>query len=149
MLLLLGSKREISIACASFMVGGLVGVAVTLAIKKREKTVRYMEAVQIKYYSGAEVGFFLYLEVFNFFFWNAQSVSVVEDAIAPYECGDRDVLINVKAASVQIVDAHICSGYGRTLRRILRKLYKVPPPTFEVSFCGYFQVCSNPVLICL
>lgn len=60
MLLLLGSKREISIACASFMVGGLVGVVVTLAIKKREKTVRYMEAVQIKHYLGAEVIVFLW-----------------------------------------------------------------------------------------
>lgn len=59
-----------------------------------------------------------------------QSASVVEDALAPYECGDQDVLINVKAASVQIVDAHICSGYGRTLRRILRKLYKVHSPSF-------------------
>lgn len=50
---------------------------------------------------------------------------VVETAIAPDTCGDDEVLINVKAASVQVIDAQICSGYGRALRKILRRLYKV------------------------
>lgn len=54
-----------------------------------------------------------------------QYVNVVEDAIAPYECGDNEVLVNVKAASVHLVDLQICNGYGRTLRSILQKIYKV------------------------
>uniref|UniRef100_A0AAR5Q2S6 Enoyl reductase (ER) domain-containing protein n=1 Tax=Dendroctonus ponderosae TaxID=77166 RepID=A0AAR5Q2S6_DENPD len=100
------SKREISIACAGFVVGGLVGVAVGFALRRRENTVRYMEAVQISHYLGPE------------------SAAVVEDAIAPFECGDYEVLINVKAGSVHIIDAEICAGYGRTLRRTLRRLHK-------------------------
>ncbi|KAH1001097.1 hypothetical protein HUJ04_013353 [Dendroctonus ponderosae] len=49
------SKREISIACAGFVVGGLVGVAVGFALRRRENTVRYMEAVQISHYLGRKV----------------------------------------------------------------------------------------------
>ncbi|RZB89843.1 reticulon-4-interacting protein 1 -like, mitochondrial-like [Asbolus verrucosus] len=52
-----------------------------------------------------------------------QSAMVVENARAPSECGDNDVIISVKAASVQIIDAQICSGYGKTLRKILQKIY--------------------------
>lgn len=50
---------------------------------------------------------------------------MVEDALAPYDCGDYDVLVNVKAASVNLIDAQICFGYGRTLRKILGKMSRV------------------------
>lgn len=106
---LLGGKwtrREVSLACAGFLAGGLVGVAIGLAIRRRQTVVRYMEAVQISNYLGPE------------------AAVVVEDAQAPYECGDYDVLINVKAASVHIVDGQICCGYGRIFRRILRRIYE-------------------------
>lgn len=62
-----------------------------------------------------------------------QSATVVEDALAPYECGDYDILVNVKAASVQLIDAEICFGYGRTLRKILGKMNKV-----YILFLQYF-----------
>lgn len=57
MWVLLGSQREVTLACAGFIVGGLVGVAVGLAIKKNEPDVRYMEAIQISHYMGPEVTF--------------------------------------------------------------------------------------------
>lgn len=87
--------------------GGLIGVAVGFAIKKTQTPYRYMQAVQVVSYMGPE------------------SVAVLQDAQAPYECGDFDVLVNVKAASVQVIDAQICCGYGRNFRKILRKLYNV------------------------
>lgn len=108
------SRREISLVCAGFFVGGLVGVAVGLAIRRKDPVVRYMQAVQISHYLGPE------------------AAAIVEDAIAPYECGDFDVLINVKAASVQIVDAQICCGYGRNFRRILRGIYEQSPSDLPV-----------------
>lgn len=49
----------------------------------------------------------------------------MEDALAPYDCGDHDILVNVKAASVQPIDVEICFGYGRTLRYILGSFHKV------------------------
>lgn len=50
---------------------------------------------------------------------------MVEDAIAPQHCEGNEVLVNVKAASVQIVDVQICNGYGRMLRRLLSRYFKV------------------------
>lgn len=54
-----------------------------------------------------------------------QSACIIEDAHAPYQCDDHEVLVNVKAASVQSIDAQICSGYGKNLSRILRRIFKV------------------------
>ncbi|XP_050296293.1 reticulon-4-interacting protein 1, mitochondrial-like isoform X2 [Anthonomus grandis grandis] len=104
--LFLGSRREVGIACISFVIGGAVGLGVGLIIRRRETIYRYMEAIQISHYLGPE------------------GATVVEDAHAPYECGQHDVLVEVKASSVQIIDAQICCGYGRTFRRILRRIYK-------------------------
>lgn len=55
MWVLLGSRREITLACAGFVVGGLIGVAVGLAVRKSKPEVRYMEAIQISHYLGPEV----------------------------------------------------------------------------------------------
>lgn len=49
-----------------------------------------------------------------------KSVAVVEDAVAPYECGKNEILVNVKAASVNVIDTKICRGYGRRWRWLLK-----------------------------
>lgn len=100
------TTKETTLACAGFLVGSIVGVAIGLAIRKKEPIIRYMQAIWIEHYQGPE------------------SVTVVENAEAPYECGDYDVLVNVKAGSVQIIDSQICWGYGKTLRYILRRILK-------------------------
>lgn len=48
---------------------------------------------------------------------------VVENAQAPDVCSENDVIVTVKAASVHVIDAEICSGYGKTLRKILQRIY--------------------------
>lgn len=51
---------------------------------------------------------------------------VAEDAIAPkQECGNHEVLINVKAASVNEIDDSISKGYGKTIRSLLSKYTSV------------------------
>ncbi|KAJ8931594.1 hypothetical protein NQ314_015456 [Rhamnusium bicolor] len=99
------TKRDIYFGCAGFLIGGIIGLTLGLALRKKDPILRYMQAIQSNEHLGTE------------------SVTVVEDAIAPYECGDYDVLVNVKAASVQIVDFEICKGYGKTLRKILQRIY--------------------------
>ncbi|KAJ8948122.1 hypothetical protein NQ318_008475 [Aromia moschata] len=99
------TKRDIYFGCAGLFIGIVIGISIGLAVRKKEPVVRYMQAVQCNQYLGCE------------------SVTIVEDAIASYECGEYDVLVNVKAASIQIIDVNICNGYGRTLRKILQRIY--------------------------
>ncbi|KAG5888342.1 hypothetical protein JTB14_014571 [Gonioctena quinquepunctata] len=99
------TTRDICFACSGLMVGGLIGLSIGLTIRRKEAVLRYMKAIQCNNYLGV---------------W---SVTVVEDAFAPYECSEYDVLVNIKAVSVQIIDTQICNGYGRTLRRILQGIH--------------------------
>ncbi|XP_044744976.1 reticulon-4-interacting protein 1, mitochondrial-like [Coccinella septempunctata] len=100
------TKREIYIGLAGFVVGSIIGVVIGLSYHRQESVTRYMQAVQCRYYSGSE------------------SILVSEDAKAPHECAEHEVLIDVKACSVQVLDNYISHGYGRTLRRIMRKYYE-------------------------
>lgn len=105
---ILGKKwtsRDIYFACGGLIIGGIVGFSIGIAYRKREPILRYMQAIHCTNYLGAE------------------SITVAEDAFAPYECINNKVLINVKAASIQLVDIKICKGYGRNLRKILQRMY--------------------------
>ncbi|KAJ8925282.1 hypothetical protein NQ315_009110 [Exocentrus adspersus] len=108
------TKRDIYFGCAGFIIGGIIGLGIGLLLQKKAVVPRYMQAIQCNHYLGAE------------------SVTVVEDAIAPYECDEYDVLINVKAASLQRIDLQICNGYGRTLRKILCNVFKRSGSDFPV-----------------
>ncbi|EFA07672.2 Reticulon-4-interacting protein 1, mitochondrial-like Protein [Tribolium castaneum] len=99
------TKRDFCFLCAGFICGSIVGVVFAISIKKKESVIRYMQAVQCTNYLGIE------------------SATVVENARAPDVCRENDVIISVKAASIHVIDAQICSGYGRTLRKILQKIY--------------------------
>ncbi|CAH1164589.1 unnamed protein product [Phaedon cochleariae] len=99
------TTRDVYLACSGLIVGGLIGLTIGLTIRKREPLLRYMQAIQCTNYFGPE------------------SITVAEDALAPYECSEFDVLVNVKAASIQMIDVQICSGYGKTLRGILQRMY--------------------------
>ncbi|XP_019866811.2 reticulon-4-interacting protein 1, mitochondrial [Aethina tumida] len=99
------TKREIGFCCAGIVLGTIAGIAIGLMMSEKKTEFRYMQAVQCCNYEGTE------------------NVQVVEDAKSPYECKDNEVLITVKSSSVHIIDAQICSGYGRHLRRILGRLF--------------------------
>lgn len=75
----------------------------------------------------------------TFFF---KSATVVEDALAPYDCGNYDILVTVKAASVNVIDVEITSGYGKTLREILAATQKVQN-FFILTKFDIWIVCSK------
>nr|CAI5828998.1 unnamed protein product [Callosobruchus analis] len=100
------TRRDLFFACAGLLIGGSLGLMIGLSCRRTEPFVRYMQAIQCTNYLGT------------------QSIAVVEDAIAPHVCCENEVLVDVKAASVQYIDTQICSGYGRTLRKILQQIYK-------------------------
>ncbi|XP_057654664.1 reticulon-4-interacting protein 1, mitochondrial-like isoform X1 [Diorhabda carinulata] len=99
------TSRDIYFACGGLIIGGVVGLSIGIVYHKREPILRYMQAIHCTNYLGAE------------------SITVAEDAFAPYECINNKVLVNVKAASIQLIDIKICKGYGRNLRRILQRMY--------------------------
>jgi NADPH:quinone reductase-like Zn-dependent oxidoreductase len=99
------TKRDVCFLSAGFICGSIVGVIFALSIKKKGSVIRYMQAVQCVNYLGTE------------------SAMVVENAQAPDVCSENDVIVTVKAASVHVIDAEICSGYGKTLRKILQRIY--------------------------
>lgn len=95
------SRRDVFFGCAGILVGSLFGIGIGIAFHKKGVVFKHMLAVQCTSYVGIE------------------GASATDEGIATTHIKDDEVLINVKAASVQVIDADICSGYGRTLRRLL------------------------------
>ncbi|XP_017781284.1 PREDICTED: reticulon-4-interacting protein 1 homolog, mitochondrial-like [Nicrophorus vespilloides] len=99
------TSREIYFGCAGLIIGGIIGVGIGIGLQKHTVS-RYTPAVQCTNYIGIE------------------GATYVEDAITKNSCDLNEVLVVVKAGSVQIVDADICRGYGKTLRSLLSKHYQ-------------------------
>lgn len=47
----------------------------------------------------------------------AESIAAAEDQPAPSSCGPEEVVIQVRASSIDPVDLRICGGYGRVIRQ--------------------------------
>ena len=60
-----------------------------------------------------------------------QGVLAVEDQPRPELVSPTEVLVRVKAATVDRVDLRIASGYGRTLRRQVNRYNPVRAPPTE------------------
>lgn len=56
---------------------------------------------------------------------------MIEDAPVPVITMPDEVLVQVKAASVDLVDIKICSGYGRVLRKQLNQYNHVSKVSFK------------------
>lgn len=54
-----------------------------------------------------------------------ESIVAIEDQPAPTSCGPDEVLIQVKAASIDPVDLRISFGYGRVIRQQYHRYNKV------------------------
>ncbi|XP_068082826.1 reticulon-4-interacting protein 1 homolog, mitochondrial-like isoform X2 [Anabrus simplex] len=89
--------------CIGFILGSVIGVSVGLSWQRPSATGLKMKAIVCNSYRGLD------------------SLALVEDAPCPKIRNPDEMLIQVKAASVDLIDVHICSGYGRVLRRHLNK----------------------------
>lgn len=54
-----------------------------------------------------------------------ESIAMIDDMVAPSCCGAEDVLIQVKAASIDPLDIKITFGYGKVIRSQYHHYHKV------------------------
>lgn len=90
-----------------FIGGAMAGIFIGYSLKQSPKSLVRMRALVCNSYKGVE------------------SISMAEDVIAPTSCGPNEVLIQVKASSLDPVDLRICSGYGKVIRAQYQNYHKV------------------------
>ncbi|XP_053985942.1 reticulon-4-interacting protein 1, mitochondrial-like [Hylaeus volcanicus] len=95
------SRRELAFCLAGIAIGTMIGYYIGINWAYSSHHLHPMKAIMCYQYTGIE------------------GVSMVYDAEMPIIQTSNELLIQVKAASVNIVDAKICSGYSKTYRRLL------------------------------
>ncbi|KAK7867035.1 hypothetical protein R5R35_005677 [Gryllus longicercus] len=96
-----GPSISVYYGSVGFLLGVGVGVLVGLSCRRQPPAVQKMCAVVCTSYAGVD------------------AVTASEDIHCPQIHNSDEVMVQVKAASVDPVDVNICSGYGRVLRRHL------------------------------
>ena len=81
-----------------FVSGIFIGFLLGIQFKQNLKPLTRMRALVCNSYKGAE------------------SITMTDDVIAPNSCGADDVLIQVKACSLDPMDIKISQGYGKVIR---------------------------------
>uniref|UniRef100_A0A1B6CFR2 Enoyl reductase (ER) domain-containing protein n=1 Tax=Clastoptera arizonana TaxID=38151 RepID=A0A1B6CFR2_9HEMI len=95
--------RRIYTGFLGFTIGVGIGVAIGLCWQAPPRPLSYMKAVAVTSYTGTD------------------AVALLEDTVVPTISSPDEVLIQVKAASLDPIDIKICNGYGRMLRQQLNK----------------------------
>lgn len=91
-----------------FFIGGVTcGIVIGYHLKQAPRAMVRMRALVCNSYKGAE------------------SIGMAEDVIAPTACGPNEVMIQVKASSLDPIDLRICLGYGRVIRAQYHSYHKV------------------------
>ncbi|XP_047002996.1 reticulon-4-interacting protein 1 homolog, mitochondrial-like isoform X1 [Schistocerca americana] len=90
-------------SCLFFVVGGALGFTIGLSWRRTPQSSQRMKAIGCSYYGGID------------------AVQLLDDVPIPSVKKPDELLIQVKAASLDPVDILICSGYGRVLRRLLHR----------------------------
>lgn len=92
-----------------FLLSGIaIGFLVGIHVKQNTKPLPRMRALVCNSYKGAE-----------------ESLAVIDDMIAPFSCAAEEVLIQVKAASIDPIDIKITFGFGKVIRRQYHQYHKV------------------------
>ncbi|XP_075209867.1 NAD(P)H oxidoreductase RTN4IP1, mitochondrial-like [Lycorma delicatula] len=97
------NRDNLYAGCIGFAIGGGVGVVIGLCLQSPPRPLSYMRAIAATSFTGVD------------------TVAVLEDVTTPTISASDDVLIQVRAASIDPVDIKICGGYARVLRFQLNK----------------------------
>lgn len=83
-----------------FLLSGIaIGFIIGIQIKQNVKPLTRMRALVCNSYAGAP-----------------ESIAMIDDMVAPNSCGAEDVMIQVKASSIDPIDIKITFGYGKVIR---------------------------------
>lgn len=97
-----------------FLLSGIaIGFIIGIQIKQNVKPPTHMRALVCTSYAGAP-----------------EAIAMVDDMVAPSSCGAEDVLVQVKAASIDPMDVKITFGYGRVIRNQYHQYHKVKNTSF-------------------
>lgn len=104
------SRRDIAYCTLGITIGGLIGYSIGFNLRSTARRIQSMKALICQNYIGFE------------------GVTLVEDAEMPTIQRPNEVLIQVKAASLNIIDAKITNGYSKLYRGLLNSgLHKELP----------------------
>ncbi|KAK0181626.1 hypothetical protein PV327_003896 [Microctonus hyperodae] len=95
------NKRDVAVCMVGITIGGFIGYGIGRKWRQYTNRIQCMKAIICHHYIGAE------------------GVSIIDDAEMPTLRRSNDVLVQVKATSVNIIDVKICSGYSRAYRKLL------------------------------
>ncbi|XP_026274240.1 reticulon-4-interacting protein 1 homolog, mitochondrial isoform X1 [Frankliniella occidentalis] len=105
-MLMLGNelnRRNFYTGCVGFALGGMIGLVVGMSLHSTPTPSQRIRGVVCIDYRGLD------------------AVSTSDDVPMPVVTAPDQLLIEVRAASLDYLDIKICSGYGRVLRRQLHK----------------------------
>lgn len=123
------SKRELAFCLSGLIIGTLLGYYIGTNWGYSIRHMHHIKAVICHQYIGIE------------------GVSMMEDSEMPMIQRPNELLIQVKAASVNIVDAKICYGYSKYYRRLLNSgRYRELPVTLGRD-CTGTVVCIGQSVI--
>lgn len=97
------NRRSLLFGCLGFLVGTFVGYSLANVYSKPSCFYGQMQAVVCTNYAGTDCA------------------TLIDDVPVPRIEETDDVLIQVKASCISIIDSDICQGYGKRIRRLLSK----------------------------
>ncbi|XP_046739788.1 reticulon-4-interacting protein 1, mitochondrial-like isoform X4 [Diprion similis] len=123
------SRRELAFCVIGLTAGGLIGFTTGLTCHHPPRHMHHMKAIICHHYIGIE------------------GVTTIDDVEMPAIQKPDDLLIQVKSASVNVVDAKICSGYARTYRQHLNSGKQRDLPVIIGRDCAGIVVDIGPSVI--
>ncbi|XP_015586866.1 reticulon-4-interacting protein 1 homolog, mitochondrial isoform X2 [Cephus cinctus] len=113
------TRRELAFCITGLIIGSVAGYNIGLNWQRPSHHMHHMKAIICHHYIGIE------------------GVSTIDDAEMPTIQKSNELLIQVRAASVNVVDAKICWGYSKAYRRLLNSgRYKELPVTLGRDCSG-------------
>ncbi|XP_050445675.1 reticulon-4-interacting protein 1 homolog, mitochondrial-like [Cataglyphis hispanica] len=102
------SRREAIYCLTGIAIGTVIGYYIGVNWKPSSRHMHHIKAIVCHHYYGIE------------------GVFMVDDIEMPTIKKSNDLLIQVKAASLNVIDTKICSGYSRIYRRLLNSGKELP-----------------------